>query len=181
MLKQILLGILNYQSMTGYDVKQFMDGSTAHFWYAQASQIYKALDQLENEGLLTSTIEQQDTRPNRRVYHITEQGRAALQTWLREPLDRIPKAKNELLVFLFFAGQLDKETLLAQLRLQRDLYQQQAGYDEASGFIEAAVAEQPELARDARLWEATRRFGEITRRAYLQWLDETIQVIEDEF
>ena len=166
MLKYILLGILNYAPMTGYDVKQFIDGSTSHFWYAQTSQIYRTLDSLEAEGCLTSTIEHQDTRPTKRIYHITDQGRQVLTDWLHEPLDRIPQVKNELLVFLFFAGQLDKATLLKQLRLQRDLYREQHnGYAGASGFIQAAVEERPDLARDARLWEAARRFGEITREA----------------
>ena len=72
--------------------------------------------------------------------------------------------------------------MLKQLRLQRDLYREQhSGYAGASGFIQEAVEERPDLARDARLWEAARRFGEITREAYSQWLDETIALIEAEF
>ncbi|MCA9881401.1 MAG: PadR family transcriptional regulator [Anaerolineae bacterium] len=182
MLKYILLGILNYSPMTGYDLKQFIDGSTSHFWYAQTSQIYRTLDQLETAGCLRSVIEHQDAKPSKRIYHITEKGRDEMRQWLHEPLDRIPPAKNELLVFLFFAGQLDKDTLLNQLKLQRDQYlQQQGSYDAATGFIKQAVEEQPELARDARLWEATRRFGQIAQQAYLQWLDETIVMIEEEF
>ncbi|MAU12835.1 MAG: hypothetical protein CL607_23650 [Anaerolineaceae bacterium] len=182
MLKNILLGILNYSPMTGYDVKQFIDGSTSHFWYAQTSQIYRTLDQLEEAGCLTSVIEHQDTKPSKRIYHITDKGRETLSAWLHNPLDRIPSAKNELLVFLFFAGQLDKDTLLDQLRLQRKLYlEKQGDYDAATGFIEEAVKEQPQLARDARLWEATRRFGQISRQAYMQWLDETIAMIEEDF
>lgn len=179
MLKFILLGILNYASMTGYDVKQFMDGSTTHFWYAQTSQIYRTLDKLEEEGSLSSTIEHQEGRPSKRIYHITEQGRKALTDWLLSPLDRTPQPKNELLVFLFFAGQLDKETLLQQLRLQREHYQAQANYDEAESFIQQAVEENPELARDARLWEATRRFGQMAQKTQIQWLDETIAMIEE--
>jgi len=182
MLKFILLGIVNYMPMTGYDIKQFLEGSTSHFWYAQTSQIYRTLESLEQEGCLTSTLEHQETRPTKRIYHITEQGREALSEWLRSPLDRIPPAKNELLVFLFFAGQLDKVTLLQQLLLQRELYLRQHGdYDQAQDFIQEAVDEHPELAHDARLWEATRRFGQISRQAYMQWLDEVIAMIEEEF
>ena len=39
MLKFALLGVLNYQSMNGYEIKQFMDSSTGHFWFAKLSQI----------------------------------------------------------------------------------------------------------------------------------------------
>ena len=47
MIKFILLGFLNYQQMTGYELKQFMDESIAHFWHAYHSQIYTSLRQME--------------------------------------------------------------------------------------------------------------------------------------
>ena len=43
MLKYVLLGFLNYTPMTGYELKQFMDESTANFWHAKQSQIYTTL------------------------------------------------------------------------------------------------------------------------------------------
>ncbi|HRF96975.1 MAG TPA: PadR family transcriptional regulator, partial [Aggregatilineales bacterium] len=78
MLKYILLGGLSYMPLTGYQIKQFMENSTTHFWYAQTSQIYRTLDQLEKEGLVTSQIQEQHDKPDRRLYHITQNGRDAL-------------------------------------------------------------------------------------------------------
>ena len=123
MLKYIFLGGLRYQPLTGYQLKQFVDSSTKHFWYAQTSQIYRTLDTLEKEALLTSEIQEQEDRPDRRIYHITPMGRADLQTWLAEPMTEIAPTKDSLLVRLFFSAQLDKETVLTHLRLQRSLHQ----------------------------------------------------------
>ena len=46
--------------------------------------------------------------------------------------------------------------------------------------IQQAAAEFPGLVRDARLWEATRRFGEEYEALYVRWLEETIQMVERE-
>ncbi|MDZ4769243.1 MAG: PadR family transcriptional regulator [Chloroflexota bacterium] len=183
MLKYVLLGGLSYQPLTGYQLKQFVDSSTRHFWFAQTSQIYRTLDMLEKEGLLTSEIQEQDTRPDRRLYHITPTGRADLQTWLAELMIEISPAKDSLLVRLFFSAQLDKETVLTQLRLQRSLHQRQLSLyrNEIVALINESTQQRPELKRDALFWDVTRRNGELVEEAYVRWLDETIQRIEAEY
>ncbi|GAB4509118.1 MAG: hypothetical protein OHK0046_03500 [Anaerolineae bacterium] len=183
MLKYVLLGALSYQPFTGYQLKQFVDNSAKHFWYAQTSQIYRTLDKLEEEGLLTSEIEAQQERPDRRLYHLLPAGRADLLAWLAQPMTEVEPTKETLLVKLFFSAQLDKELVLTQLRLQRALRQQQlALFQEViAAQISARIAESPQLARDALLWDASRRLGELTEQTYIRWLDETIARIENEF
>jgi hypothetical protein len=39
----------------------------------------------------------------------------------------------------------------------------------------------PQLKRDALLWDATRRSGELIEEAVLVWFDETIAMVEREF
>ncbi|MCP4361467.1 MAG: PadR family transcriptional regulator, partial [Chloroflexi bacterium] len=79
MLKYALLGFLNYQPMTGYEIKQMIDVSTANFWHAKQSQIYTTLKKLEADNLAVSHVEAQEGRPDRRVYNITETGRVDLR------------------------------------------------------------------------------------------------------
>jgi len=182
-LKYILLGGLSYQPLTGYQLKQFVDSSAKHFWYAQTSQIYRTLDTLEKEGLLTSHIQEQEDRPDRRLYHITPTGRTDLHAWLAEPMTEISPTKDSLLVRLFFSAQLDKTLVLTQLRLQRSLHQRQLNLyrNEIAALIQESQRQHPELKRDALLWDITRRNGELTEDAYVRWLDEAIHRIETEF
>jgi PadR family transcriptional regulator, regulatory protein AphA len=84
MIKFILLGFLNYQPMTGYELKQAIDSSTSHFWHAHHSQIYTTLRQMEQEGLVTSVYIQEESQPNRRVYTISDVGKQALSDWLEQ-------------------------------------------------------------------------------------------------
>jgi PadR family transcriptional regulator, regulatory protein AphA len=183
MLKFALLGALSYQPMSGYDLKQFTDRSISNFWHAELSQIYVTLKTLEKDELITSSAVPQATRPDRRVYTITENGRQALNDWLKTPFTEIDQYKDTLLLKLFFSASLGKDAILAQLHLQRSLHQKLIDQyqNETANIIAQTVEHTPQLRQDALLWEATRRFGELTEVAYLSWLDETIQMIETQF
>ena len=183
MLKYVILGSLNYQRMSGYELKQFTDRSTSNFWHAELSQIYATLKTLEKNGLVTSTSIPQEGRPERRVYALTDSGRQALDDWLRVPFTEIDQYKDTLLLKLFFSARLDKSAILTQLHLQRGLHQRlidQFRTETADNIAETAE-KVPALRKDALLWDATRRFGELTEETYIRWLDETIAKIENEF
>ncbi|MBZ0293028.1 MAG: PadR family transcriptional regulator [Anaerolineae bacterium] len=184
MLKFILLGFLSYRPLSGYDIEHWMRVSTGHFWHVKLSQIYTTLKKLEAEGLVRSEIEPQADRPDRRVYTLTDAGMVELDQWRSEMLVEMDSKKDTLLLKVFFASPdaSQKESLLAQLRLQLDLHQKQKQrYEEETpeaiaGFIER----QPELAPHSKLWDLTRRYGVLYEEGYIQWLQEAIQMIENE-
>ncbi len=179
MLKYALLGFLNYLSASGYDLKQLMDVSTSNFWHAKQSQIYTTLKKLEGEGMVVSHVEPQESRPNRRVYQITEAGQAHLREWLDQPLMVIEPRKETLLLKLFFSAQLDPQAILTQLRLQRNLHQADLEkYQTATRDVISQFAASTDMADDAQLWEAARRFGELYEEMFIRWLDETIALVE---
>ncbi|HEV8194985.1 MAG TPA: PadR family transcriptional regulator [Ktedonobacterales bacterium] len=113
-LQYIILGLLGARSMSGYDIKRAFDRSLATYWNAGNSQIYTTLKMLTSRGLVTSEIVLQEARPNRRVYQLTSEGRAALDSWLLEP---VPSrfTKDEFLTKLFFCGQTSEEATLRHL------------------------------------------------------------------
>ena len=191
MLKYILLGFLNYEPMTGYDLKRLVDSSTAHFWHAYHSQIYTTLRKMEKDGLVTSVIDDKEEKLERRIYEITEQGQSRLKQWLGRPLTELPPSKDGLLVRLFFSGSRDRESVLDELRLQRQLHQQQLKqyqqikleeYTEQSPvnseIDESPVADLFDFDREAKFWQMTLDHGIASEQMYLDWLDETIAKIE---
>jgi len=183
MLKYALLGFLKYNAKTGYELKQTMDTSTNHFWHAKQSQIYTTLKKMEETGLVSSLLEHQESRPDRRVYTITESGKTELQKWLAKPVTDPETVKNTLLLKLFFSAHQEKQSLLSQLRLQRTLHEQQLEHyqSETRGVIAEVAAGMPELKQDAHMWEATRRFGELYEEVNLKWIDETISMLQEKF
>lgn len=104
-LRHTILGFLSIQPLSGYDLKRYFDASVRHFWSADQAAIYRTLADLSAEGLVEQERVAQTTRPDRKVYHLTDPGRAALDAWLATPAP--PVARREpLLVKLFFAGRL---------------------------------------------------------------------------
>jgi DNA-binding PadR family transcriptional regulator len=182
MLKYALLGLLQYGASTGYELKQFMDTSTANFWHAKLSQIYVTLKALEQEGLVTSDVQEQEKRPDRRVYSLTAQGTQEFDQWLQTSSEELPQLKEPFLLKLFFCARLDKQSLLAQLKLQRELHQKLLhGYQTQTRAIIANVLQNaPEMERDALFWGFTLRSGELAEEATLRWLDETMETIQKE-
>ncbi|CUS06208.1 conserved protein of unknown function [Candidatus Promineifilum breve] len=117
-LKHAILGFLAIQPMSGYDLKKAFDGSVRHFWPADQSQIYRTLAALAAAGL--ATVEDTDHADplSRKVYHLSDDGRAALHRWLTDPP---PPAddRDPFLIQVFFAGQLSDTEAAAVLERRR--------------------------------------------------------------
>ena len=179
MLKYILLGFLNYEPMTGYDLKSLIDGSTAHFWHAYHSQIYTTLRKMEQDGLVTSVIDNSDEKLERRIYHITDLGKSKFKQWLEKNLTELPPSKDALLVRLFFSASRDRDSVLDELQFQRQLHQQQLEtYQKIEPEKSSAKTDHIDFEREAKFWRMTLELGLSYEQMYLKWLDETIAKIE---
>jgi PadR family transcriptional regulator, regulatory protein AphA len=111
-LEHAILAFLEFQPMSGYDLKKFFDQSVAHFWTATQSHIYKSLEGSEKKGWVEAKIIPQEGRPNRREYAITEAGRQELQRWLTTPIPLEP-VREGWLIQVFFAHFLSNEQIAA--------------------------------------------------------------------
>jgi len=186
MLKIVILGFLSYRPQTGYELKQNIDHSTKYFWSAKQSQIYRTLKQLEKNGLLVSTIEPQEDRPDRRVYTITEAGMKEFTEWLEKPIMDAQYLRDSLLVKVFFSAYSEKEDILTQLRLQHSLAHTEyirLSEELKQGLTEnqANLPDSPLFNNTFLLWENVRQFGEMYYEMVQKWLEQTIQSIEENY
>lgn len=109
-IKYAILGILSYQSVTGYDLKKIIQDSSFMYWSANNNQIYKALVSLLNEGLVTQEVQHQDTSPSKKIYTITEQGKVELKKWVLSTPE-LPECKKTFLIQLAWADSLNNEEI----------------------------------------------------------------------
>lgn len=182
MLRYILLGFLDEQPATGYDIKQALEGSTSYYWHAYQSQIYTTLRKLEADGLISSQVELNNDHFVRRVYTITPEGRNDLQAWLSEPMTELPKMKEDLLVRLIHSKSRDVAEVLAELRLQRKLHKQQLatfnGTKAPAACTPGRNGEHADGMLQNSLQAAAQRFGISYEQMYIQWLDDLIEELE---
>ena len=102
-IRTLCLGILALGDATGYEIKKMVaEGSFSFFSEASYGSIYPALTKLMADGLVECREEAQDKRPDKKVYSLTDLGRAALIG----SLDKAPgpdKNRSEFLASLLFA------------------------------------------------------------------------------
>jgi len=182
-LRHGLIGLLNYEPMTGYELNKFFNESLGHFWQAKASQIYRELDAMEQNGWLTSERVIQDDKPNKRVYSVTEQGKAEFMDWLSnfDPFKPATGKGNAFLMRIFFGGELDKESTLELLHISKEyslkgINELKEIVDEVNGLI----TEEPELTNNAKYWKLTALFGEIANKATAEWAEKAIEILESD-
>jgi DNA-binding PadR family transcriptional regulator len=115
---RVILGMLAYGRNTGYEIKQYLDKTTRHFWAVSYGQIYPELKRLEDQGLAVGRSEPAGGRA-RTVFEITDAGREALEKWLSDPAQALWELRSEAMLKLFFSDETDTATTLAQVRAFR--------------------------------------------------------------
>lgn len=114
----VILGMVNREPRSGYEIKAAVDNSTRFFWAASYGQIYPELKRLSEAGLVEGVDEPTGER-KRTVYAITEAGESALKDWLRQPPETA-EMREEGLLKLFFSGALPPEEAVEILRTMRE-------------------------------------------------------------
>jgi DNA-binding PadR family transcriptional regulator len=176
-LEHAILGFLNYHPYTGYDLKKIFDTSIRHFWPADQSQIYRTLARLEENGWAVMERIPQEDRPDRKVYHITEAGRAEFLRWVSGP-PPLSEPRSAPLIQVFFSGQLSDEEILAKFEgyaaIMRAILAQ---YDQVPEQIGPYQQEIPS-AREHFFWLLTLENGLTNMRANLAWAESVIERIK---
>jgi DNA-binding PadR family transcriptional regulator len=174
-LEHAILGFLNYGASSGYNLKKLFDVSVRHFWPADQSQIYRTLSRLEDRGWAEVEVIEQDDRPDRKVYHITEVGQEELRRWLTTPFPQ--KALREpRLIQVFFAAQLSDDEILEMFeRIAEKLREMLARFDR----VPQESAEMTGTPREEFFWMLTLEWGIHAAQAQLEWLESVIQKIQN--
>lgn len=182
-LKHGLLGLLNYSSMTGYELDKAFKASLSFFWQAKTSQVYRELDAMEMNGWLSSQRIIQSEKPNKRIYTITEKGKKELANWLslgETHIDDAMRVKSAFLMRIFFGGETNLQQSLDLLYKYREsCLQAIQGFGEAHN----AISEYGEMVCDERksiYWEITLLYGESYYEAGLNWANKAIAILEKE-
>jgi DNA-binding PadR family transcriptional regulator len=113
----VILGMLGWRPMSGYEIKSLVDKSTSFFWAASYGQIYPELRRLSAAGLIEGKASPQGGR-RRNVYRLTPAGRRELQAWLGVDAD-VFELRDEGLLKLFFADAAGGEAALQALEAKR--------------------------------------------------------------
>ncbi|WP_233143883.1 PadR family transcriptional regulator [Lottiidibacillus patelloidae] len=173
-LRYALLGLLGEQPYTGYELKQRFQMKMVHFWNAHHTQIYRELNKMEQEGLVTAEIVKQDENPDKKVYTLQEKGKSVLTTWLLNKEVSPPKIKDEMLLRVSLFQFIPEE--------------------EAIGFLQESKAHHEQVLNHITMWKEetyneevmeerigeylTTEYGLLYMKNWITWCDWAIEKLE---
>lgn len=97
-LKYAVLAALLEGEASGYELSKVFDVSLANFWPATPQQLYRELERLAQDGLIEARVVQQERRPNKRMFTLTEAGREDLRAFAAEPPRRPIAVRDEFMI-----------------------------------------------------------------------------------
>jgi DNA-binding PadR family transcriptional regulator len=113
-LRHAVLAALLEGEASGYELAKRFDVSVANFWSATPQQLYRELERLEAEGLLAGRVVEQQRRPNKRVFTLTDVGRQELHAFVAQPA-RPTAMRDDLLVKVQAAADDDLDAVRKSL------------------------------------------------------------------
>jgi DNA-binding PadR family transcriptional regulator len=123
-LAHAILVLLTDCPQSGYDLAKQFDGSVGFFWQASHQQIYRELGKLEAQQWVEVEAIAQASRPDKKLYHVTELGKQQLIDWMGQPSNPSP-TREALLVKIFAGNLIPRDVILQELAQRRDLHAKQ--------------------------------------------------------
>lgn len=177
-LKYALLGLIEKEEISGYDISNQFKREIGEFWSAKHSQIYPELKRLTAEGLIEYRTLITGIKLEKKVYCITQKGKQELLDWLTQPKTLPETEKDEFMLMMYFSAAISMEE---RKRLLQDQITKRIAK------LEMLLSNQNllELANDNFKSPDSWQFGHylvlsraINReQSYVKWLEDTLQLL----
>ncbi|GAA2464742.1 PadR family transcriptional regulator [Actinocorallia cavernae] len=169
---------------SGYELARRFERSIGYFWTATHQQIYRVLKRMENDGWVDARDVPQQGRPDKKVYSVADLGRAALSSWLHDPIEP-ESVRHDLAVKIRGAAFDDPAALIHEVQRHRQAHRDRLTHyltGQARDFTEpepAARPADPAAPPDAEreLQHAVLRGGIAYERMMIGWLDDVLATL----
>src|SRR5690349_12185945 len=136
---------------SGYDLAKGFDASVANFWAATPQQLYRELDRMQADGWVDARVVPQERRPTKRLFSLTDSGRAELRRFTATA-PRPAAIRDDLLVMVQAADADDAAAVRATLTDQPARAQTRIErYERLRARLLAGRTEEEFLASDDRV------------------------------
>lgn len=168
----VILGFLakSDEPLSGYDIKQWVDGSVRFFFAASFGQIYPELKKLAAAGLIEGASNDTGGRA-RTEYTITPAGREVLRDWLLRPENRL-EMRDEAILRIFFSSELTKDERVEKLlELRAERLASYEALQEVEERTRGHISPMPDLVLT---------YGLGLHQYVIDWCDRAIEAVENQ-
>ncbi|MBK8900234.1 MAG: PadR family transcriptional regulator [Anaerolineaceae bacterium] len=182
-LEHYILGLLIINPSTGYDIKKHLD-TEGRFTRRRAplSQIYNTLKRMHEDSLVTFVEEKRDSKPDLKIYSLTEKGQRFLLDYLSSPLEK-PFRYNESSIFfrIRYAFLLEIDLIIRQIQEELDFRQKQISkFRFRDRTIESVNLSAEELSYVHAINDVLHNYGSAAMDLYLAHLHQILAFFENQ-
>ena len=143
-IRTLCLGLLFRGEATGYEIRKQFEGPLGYIHEPSYGSIYPALTRLAREGLVSRTVQEQDKRPDKKIYRITPKGRAHFCAQLHEAVPGQDRLHSDFLLTILFSDLLSEKFARAAIDERLRIYRQiaesiECGDEKAAGSAGLAL------------------------------------------
>ena len=158
--RHALLALLSDGAKYGLQLRNEFEARTGEVWPLNVGQVYQTLARLERDGLVA--VDDAGAEGPQRLYRMTRAGRRELEEWLVTPPDLSAPPRDELVMKVLVATEIDGVDVRAMIQAHRryliGVMQQWTRVKEDESALDLHLA----LAVDAELFRL---------EALVRWLD----------
>lgn len=163
-----LLGVLSFGPKSAYEISQFIERSTSHFWSESDGQLYPNLKKLVEAGFVECARDDQASQPNKKIYSLTDSGETALLEWLHQTPTTFT-VRNEFLLQLFFGHKLSATENCEKIQRYRHELSRYGGLFES---LEQRIKER---GQESTYLLLALSYGQCSLKAEIQWCDDALK------
>ncbi|MGB5961983.1 MAG: PadR family transcriptional regulator [Coleofasciculaceae cyanobacterium] len=172
----ILVSLINTPA-SGYELAKQFEASVGFFWKATYQQIYRELTKLEDLGWIIAEVIAQETRPDKKLYTVTELGRLQLIEWMTRTCEPAV-IKDDLLVKIFAGYLIPEQKLIKEIEHHRQIHAEKL---KAYQDIEQQCFANPQtLTHQQKYQYLTLRKGIGYETDWINWCEEAIELLQPE-
>lgn len=108
--KDIILGLLLEKSRTGYEINQVFETVFTHFYKSSYGMIYPSLRKLEKSGYVEKKIVNQEGKPSKNIFSITDLGIEEFKKYLNTDI-ALESKESEFMVRMYLGSFVSNDIL----------------------------------------------------------------------
>ena len=171
-----ILGILSVEPMSGYQIKNCINGGVGYFLEIDYKQIYPALKNIVANGLATYEVIKTEKGGESKRYKLTDAGLHKFREWMERPITNGKQMASELMLKLFYGQNVSTEIILTHMENYRVLM---ANSLQEMEDLSACVDSEPEKDTFWHYRRTTVNKGLMHCQMEVDWCEQTIAYIQE--
>ena len=179
-----ILGILGMKPMSGYEIRSWIEENLGFFWSEGWGQLYPALRNLEERGFIRQdgdlSASSRKGNRNKKIYSITESGRAHFVRYLGKPPEE-QGFRDELLLKVFFGSAAENHIIKGHIEAELAKRRvEEASQERLERELDTSVEEGCAPSGEVQYWKYTLLYGRMHNRFLIDWCETVLAKMKSE-